>query len=146
MHYVFYAAWIVFVVIIDSKLLIGGPISIKERMAELKSDLAYASPDGGKAAIAIAPSEYVVVSIGLAAARFDDRDARQQAPIEVVIVGHVNEILGHVLDRTVESGHELPEAEGTRIPHFGEVLRIGWFCGDYVFQLQGNRGCKEGCY
>lgn len=133
MHYVFDAARIIFIVIVDSQFLVGGPISIEERMAELESDLANARPDGGKAAVAVAPSEYVVVSVGLAATRFDDGDARQQSPIKVVIVGHINEMLGHVLDGTVQLGHELPKANGPRIPHFREVLRIDRLCGYDVF-------------
>ena len=87
-------------------------------MAEFKSNLADACPYGREAPVAIAPSENVVVSVCFTAARFDNRDARQQAPVEVIIVGHMNEILRHILDGTVQPGHKLSQPKGPRIPNF----------------------------
>src|SRR5208283_334497 len=71
---------------VDSEQLVEASVAVQLRVSELVGDTPNRGGWAGKSAASIVPAKYVVVRRGLAAGRLHKRNARQQPPIQLVII------------------------------------------------------------
>ena len=86
--------------VVDGEQLVKASVAVQTGLPELVRHTPNRGGWAGESAASIVPAEYVVVRRGLAAGRFHERNARQQPPIQAVIIRGIQKHLRILARRT----------------------------------------------
>lgn len=109
-HYRHYGGSVIFVRIIQVKFAFDALIPVQRAFTQLERYRINTGSQAGKQEIAVTPAKNIIVSVRFTPARFDDRNTGQQSPVNLIIIGGMDEILCQIRYWAVQFREELCES------------------------------------